>query len=83
MLEQLSPEQAKVQLLSILKDNAMADVVAIIKGMPEDKRKKILAEFVGEKIPPSLPQFLKELRLAEPRPVSAPAAGATDANPET
>lgn len=50
-LEALDPKQSKDQMLRILEDRdlpaeqGLQRVVAIVKGMPIDKRKKILAEF--------------------------------------
>ena len=44
-IEAMRPEQAKAQLLKMLDDEAMGDVVTIVKNMPADKRKKIIAEF--------------------------------------
>jgi hypothetical protein len=44
----------------------MTDVVAIIKGMGLDKRKKILAEFTSEKEVTQLCEVLNQLRLGQP-----------------
>lgn len=52
-LEVLSPELAKDQLITFLQDDKMDDVVSIVKGMPLDKRKKVLGEFTTPKRPPS------------------------------
>ena len=83
VLELISPEQAKLQILNMIKDNAMADVVAIIKGMAEDKRKKILAEFTQGDDSVQLADILKELRVVEPKPVSIPKAEAKGNGSET
>jgi hypothetical protein len=70
VLEIIAPEQAKAQILNMIKDGAMADVVAIIKGMAEDKRKKILTEFTEGDDSVKLSEILKELRVVDPKPVS-------------
>lgn len=66
ILEALSPDQAKTQIVKMLDNNQMADVVAIIKGMSLDKRKKILGEFTSEKEVTQLHDVLNQLRLGEP-----------------
>ena len=66
ILEALSPDQAKTQIIKMLDANQMADVVAIIKGMSLDKRKKILGEFTSEKEVTQLHDVLNQLRLGEP-----------------
>jgi hypothetical protein len=65
-LEALSPEQAKALLVRMLEAEQMADVVAIIKGMALDKRKKILGEFTTEKEISQVAEVLNQLRLGEP-----------------
>jgi hypothetical protein len=65
-LEALAPEQAKAQLVKMLEAQQMSDVVAIIKGMAMDKRKKILGEFTTEKEMSQLADVLNQLRLGEP-----------------
>ena len=72
VLEIIAPEQAKAQILKMIEDGSMADVVAIIKGMAEDKRKKILAEFTVGNDSAKLGEILKELRSVETKPVSTP-----------
>ena len=66
-LESLSPEQAKDQLKKFLEAGQMEDVVAIVKGMPLDKRKKILGEFIGEEEIDQLNEILTTLRQGEPK----------------
>jgi len=78
VLEIVPPEQAKAQLLKMIEDKAMDDVVAIIKAMAEDKRKKILAEFTGDGDSDKLKEILKELRIVEPKPVSTRVGDATN-----
>lgn len=77
VLEIVPPEQAKAQLLKMIGDNAMNDVVAIIKAMAEEKRKKILAEFSGEEDSVKLAEILKELRIVDTKPVSTRAGDAS------
>jgi|TARA_B100000809_G_scaffold224369_1_gene234474 hypothetical protein len=48
-MEAIQPKQAKEQLLKMIEDEAMDDVVSIIKGMALDKRKKIIQEFAAKK----------------------------------
>jgi hypothetical protein len=65
-LEALAPEQAKLLLIKMLEADQMADVVAIIKGMALDKRKKILGEFTSEKEISQVAEVINQLRLGEP-----------------
>jgi hypothetical protein len=65
-LEALAPEQAKTQLTKMLENNQMSDVVAIIKGMALDKRKKVLGEFTSEKEVSQFHDILNQMRLGEP-----------------
>ncbi|QDV27123.1 hypothetical protein [Aureliella helgolandensis] len=67
-LEALGPEQAKDQILRMLEVDLLDDVVAIVKEMPMDKRKKIFGEFVNEadKEPEQLHKILMRLREGEP-----------------
>ncbi len=65
-LESLSPEQCKDQLLKLIKDGQLQDVVAIVKGMPPDKSKKILGEFLAPEESEKLYEILRELRKGEP-----------------
>lgn len=72
-LESLQPKQAKEQILKMLEDEpaesytqAMNDVVAIVKAMPLDKRKKILSEFKTESESETLSEILRQIRLGEP-----------------
>lgn len=62
ILEIIAPDQAKNQILRMMKDGSTADVVAIVKAMPEDKRKKILGEFTTEEEATKLGEILRELR---------------------
>jgi flagellar motility protein MotE (MotC chaperone) len=66
ILENLQPEQSKGQLLRMLENNQTEDVVAIVKGMPSDKRKKILGEFASTEEASKLYEILQELRNGEP-----------------
>jgi hypothetical protein len=73
-LEALQPRQAKDQILQILKSGQSADeqrkslddVVAIVKAMPTDKRKKIMGEFKLPEEAEKLHQILEHLRLGKP-----------------
>lgn len=65
-LESLSPEQAKDQIVRTLEDERLDDVVAIFKGMPADKRKKIMGEFVDEGEAEQLHKILMRMREGEP-----------------
>ena len=65
-LEALDPEQAKTQLIKMLDAGQMNDVVAIVKGMALDKRRKILGEFATEKEESQLHDVLDQMRMGEP-----------------
>lgn len=66
-LETLSPEMAKDQIKKFLEADQMDDVVAIVKGMPLDKRKKILGEFTTEEEITQLNEILTTLRKGDPK----------------
>jgi hypothetical protein len=83
VLEIVAPEQAKAQLLKMIADNSMDDVVAIIKAMAEEKRKKILAEFSSEEDSIKLAEILKELRTDNSKPVSTRVGDATNNGTES
>lgn len=71
-IEAMNPKQAKDQILKMLEDpptaedDPMRDVVTIIKTMPLDKQKKLLAEFKLEPETEKLAEILKQIRLGEP-----------------
>jgi hypothetical protein len=71
-LASMSPKQAKDQVLRLLADRAgqadepMDDLVAILKGMPDDKRRKIYGEFKTPDEAETLAEILRYLRLGEP-----------------
>ncbi len=65
-LEALKPKQAKEQIVKIIDDDAMADVVAMLKRMSLDKRKKILAEFKDGADADTLSEILSNIRKGEP-----------------
>jgi hypothetical protein len=65
-LEELAPDQAKSQLLLMLKEDRMDDVVAIIKVMAPAKRKKILGEFTTGEDADKLHQVLMEMLTGGP-----------------
>lgn len=62
ILENLSPDMAKEQVLLMLKNNQKSDVVSIIKSLPTDKQKKLLAEFTSEADQQQLSEIIKELK---------------------
>ncbi len=66
-LEILSPDQAKEQLKKFLLADQINDVVAIVKGMPLDKRKKVLGEFTTEEEIAQLNIILTKLRQGDPK----------------
>jgi len=71
-LESISPRAAKVQLMMILEDQQLKPetplriVVALFKGMPLEKRKKLVAEFKTEKEAARLHDVLTQIRLGVP-----------------
>lgn len=81
IIEVLSPEAAKDQLLMMLENGQKADVVAIIKGMPPDKQKKVLAEFNAGDDAQKLAEVLKELRSGEPLKSLIEGANKADGQP--
>lgn len=62
IIENLSPDQAKAQLLLMLKNNQKGDVVSIIKALPPDKQKKLLAEFTSQEDQQQLSEIIHELK---------------------
>jgi hypothetical protein len=80
-LETIKPKQAKDHMVRMLPDGfvkgeftemtdaqrqAVIDVVAIMKAMPLDKRKKILAEFDSEEDAQLLAELLRLIRIGVP-----------------
>jgi len=72
-LEALPPKQAKQQLLNLLDEppspgieSPMAAVVALVKAMPIDRRRKILQEFKTEVEDGKLAEILKEILRGAP-----------------
>lgn len=67
-MEAIDARQAKEQMMIMLErdDNSMQDVVTILKGMPNDKRKKIIAEFRAEEEKQKLADILNQIRLGVP-----------------
>lgn len=69
-LEAMPPSQAKAQILMMLEDDsdpkAMQQVVAIMKTLPLDKQKKLIAEFKSEEDKQTLYDVLKRVRLGDP-----------------
>lgn len=72
-LEALPPKQAKQQLLNLLDsspspgiENPMAAVVALVKAMPIERRRKILQEFKSQEEDDKLAEILKEILRGAP-----------------
>jgi flagellar motility protein MotE (MotC chaperone) len=65
-LEAMAPDQAKDQLLMLYSQGQKEDVVAILKGMPIDKRRKIVGEFVGPEEADQLNEILRLILEGEP-----------------
>lgn len=70
ILELMKPKQAKEQILKMLDDDAMGDVVTIMKKMAPDKQKKVMAEFDkgDNKVEDTekLSEILREIRRGAP-----------------
>ncbi len=66
ILENMAPEEAKKQLIIKLDNKELADVVSILRGMPSDKQKKILAEFTSPEDHQKLSDVLREIRRGQP-----------------
>jgi hypothetical protein len=68
-LEAIQPKQAKEQIMKMLAepktqaDDPMEDTVRILKAMPLDKRRKILAEFKTPEEVEKLSEILRVIRL--------------------
>jgi hypothetical protein len=72
-LEALPPKQAKQQLLNLLSENPspgiespISSVVALVKAMPIDRRRKILSEFKSVDEEDKLADILKEILRGAP-----------------
>ncbi len=65
-IEAMSPEQAKDQLVRMLRDGAVNDVVKLMLDLPTDRQKKILAQFANDAEAQQLYEILKRIRLGEP-----------------
>jgi hypothetical protein len=71
-LEAMQPKQAKDQIIKMLEepasaaDKPMHDVVAIMKAMPLDKRRKILEQFKTQPEIEKLHEVLREIRQGTP-----------------
>ncbi|MEM9826107.1 MAG: hypothetical protein AAF958_05935 [Planctomycetota bacterium] len=68
MIQSLEPAMAKEQLLIMLNDKRENDVITIIKAMPPDLRRDILAEFDGNKDQETLAEIFR--LIAEGRPTT-------------
>ncbi|MFO1062328.1 MAG: hypothetical protein U0892_00460 [Pirellulales bacterium] len=65
-VESMAPEQAKTLLLKMMECNQMDEVVAIVKGMANDKRKKIMDEFDQEQIKNEFHLILNQILQGQP-----------------
>ena len=65
-LEALRPRQAKDQLIQMLRVGDMPAVVTMIKAMPLEKRKKLLAEFKDADEPDKLADILRQILEGKP-----------------
>ncbi|MGB7327214.1 MAG: hypothetical protein WBD31_20225 [Rubripirellula sp.] len=65
-LQTLDPAQAKEQLLIMYDDGRIDNVVTIIQAMSSEKRKDILAEFVGNGDKDKLADILRRIGDGEP-----------------
>ena len=65
-LEAIKPKQAKDQIVMMIESDGMTDVVAIMKQMSLDKRKKIFFEFKSAPEEEHLFQILTHIRQGEP-----------------
>lgn len=65
-LEVIKPAQAKEELRKMLADGSRREVVALLRSMPMNKRKKIVAEFKSGREADELEAMFKDIRLGEP-----------------
>jgi hypothetical protein len=71
-LQAIAPKQAKDQIMKMLadpptpNDDPMQDVVTILKTMPLDKQKKLIAEFKTPEETEKLAEILRNIRLGTP-----------------
>lgn len=65
-IEAIDPKQAKAQILIMIEDDAMSTVVKVMKAMPLDKRKKLIAQFKTDEEITKLADILRQIRLANP-----------------
>jgi len=72
ILENMAPAEAKKQLLIKLDNKELVDVVSIIRGMPSDEQKKVLAEFTLPEDHQKLADVLPEIRRGQPQTAAEP-----------
>ena len=65
-LEALKPQQAKAQLVEMLKNDELDEVVAILADMPDTKAAKIMAQFTLPNENEQLYEILKRIREGYP-----------------
>jgi hypothetical protein len=66
LLENVKPKQAKEQIQKMLEGGEMKQAVALLAGMPIEKRAKIVTEFKNEKESDELAEMLRMIRAGEP-----------------
>lgn len=66
ILSNLSPESAQKQLDSMWQNGQKADVASIIRAMPTDIQKKILAEFDDPNEQTTLAEIIREIQMGDP-----------------
>jgi hypothetical protein len=66
LLENVKPKQAKEQIQKMLDGGEMKQAVALLAGMPIEKRAKIVTEFKNEKESEELAEMLRMIRAGEP-----------------
>ncbi|HBT76650.1 MAG TPA: hypothetical protein DEB39_06935 [Planctomycetaceae bacterium] len=66
MIEKMPPEQAKKVLLDIIKQGGIERVIVLFKGMEENTRKKILAQFEADEERADLVRVLQMIGDGEP-----------------
>lgn len=66
MLENMKPRQAKEQIQKMLADGELRQAVALLAGMPIEKRAKIITEFKTSEESGQLAEMLREIRKGEP-----------------
>lgn len=66
ILEKMKPDMAKEQLMRMHEEGELQRMIGLLTKMPEDKRAKIINEFITEKELDALAEILKELDSGAP-----------------